>query len=33
MTLAAQDVIGKLGSLPTDLLAGADEKLRLALEL
>ena len=33
MTLAADDVIGKLGLLPSDLLSGAGENLRLALEL
>lgn len=33
MTLIVADVLGKLGSLPADLLAQADEKLREALEL
>lgn len=33
MTLAADDVIGKLGLLPSDLLSDAGEKMRLALEL
>ena len=32
-TLSVDDVIGKLGFLPSSLLAQADDKLRLALEL
>ncbi len=33
MTLAVDDVIGKLGTLPDELLAQADANLRQALEL